>query len=285
MSRKRNWVFTINNYTEQDIEACDKVNCTYIVYGKEIGAEGTPHLQGYVEFENAKTLKSVVKNLGGRCHVEARKGTAKQAAVYCKKDGDFQERGEITNQGARTDLDEIAELVKARGVEGVVEEMPSAIIKYAKGIERLSELIQVPRSTKPKVVWLWGKSGVGKSRIAFDANRQSIYSWNQTKWWNGYRQQSRLVIDDFTHNTENDAEFRYLLKLLDRYPMQVETKGGMVHLNSAEIYITCEFPPSHFYDEGTNKLNQLLRRIDEVCEIELGDMELMFDDNVEPEDL
>lgn len=277
MSRKRNYVFTINNYTAEDLTACEKVECSYIVYGKEVGTEGTPHLQGYIEFENGKSMKSIVKLLGGRCHVEARKGNAKQASTYCKKDGDFTERGEISCQGSRSDLDELAEIVKTKGVEAVVEEMPAMIIKYAKGIERLAELSLKPRSTKPRVVWLWGNAGVGKSKVAFDAEGKSIYSWNQTKWWNGYRQQSRLVIDDMHHNSESDSEFRYLLKILDRYPMQVETKGGMVHLNSEEIYITCEFPPDHFYDLGTNKYNQLVRRIDEIHELTFDDTDAEFD--------
>lgn len=282
MSRKRNWVFTINNYTVDDISACDKIKCGYIIYGREVGENGTPHLQGYIEFENGKSMTSVVKLLGGRCHVEARRGSASQASEYCKKDGNFTERGEISKQGERSDLTELATLVKDRGVEGVVEEMPEMIIRYAKGIEKLAELYLKPRTTKPRVVWLWGKSGVGKSRTAFSVESQeTCYSWNQTKWWNGYHQQSRLVIDDFSHDTNNDAEFRYLLKLLDRYPMQVETKGGMVQLNSQEIYITCEFPPDHFYDPDTNKYNQLVRRIDEIHEMTFDedDVIAIYDDD------
>ena len=70
MSRARAWCFTINNYTIEEINACDEIECNYIIYGDEIGDTGTPHLQGYIEFENAKTLTSVRKSLGGRAHVE-----------------------------------------------------------------------------------------------------------------------------------------------------------------------------------------------------------------------
>ena len=85
MSRTRNWVFTINNFSDVEQEACQKLECSYIVVGTEVGASGTPHLQGYVEFANAKTMTAVKKLLGGRAHLEPRKGTPLQASDYCKK--------------------------------------------------------------------------------------------------------------------------------------------------------------------------------------------------------
>lgn len=266
MSRTRNWVFTINNFSDVEQEACQKLECSYIVVGTEVGASGTPHLQGYVEFANAKTMTAVKKLLGGRAHLEPRKGTPLQASDYCKKDGMFTERGNLSQQGKRSDLHEVADLVRERGIEGVIDEVPHMFIKYAKGIERLNELYMKPRTEKPKVVWLWGQSGVGKTREAFNVPEDmTVYSWNQTKWWNGYAQQFRIVIDDFTFDG-SDSSFRYLLKLLDRYHLKVETKGGMVEINSPEIYITSEFPPNNWFKEG-NSLNQVLRRLDEVTEV------------------
>lgn len=269
MSRSRNWCFTINNYSNEEIEKCNNVECNYIIYGDETGAEGTPHLQGYLEFKDAKTLSSVKKMLGGRAHLEIRRGTPLQASDYCKKEGKFVERGELSHQGKRTDLEEIADLVKTGGIEKVVEERPDAFIKYGKNIERLSELLMKPRDMNkpPTIKWLWGSAGVGKTKSA-TANCDSFYTWNSTKWWNGYRQQQRIVIDDFDYDVSDDkslAKYRYLLRLLDRYPIQVETKGGMIHINSPEIFITCEFPPDHYWTD--NKLLQITRRLDEIVHI------------------
>ena len=36
MSRARAWCFTINNYTIEEINACDEIECNYIIYGDEI---------------------------------------------------------------------------------------------------------------------------------------------------------------------------------------------------------------------------------------------------------
>lgn len=271
MSRSRAWCFTINNPKEQDVKACAEVVCNYIVTGNEVGDSGTPHIQGYIEFKDAKSLTSVRKTLGGSAHLETRKGTPQQAADYCKKDGNFTERGKMSEQGKRNDLEEIASLVKTGGVQAVIDEKPEAFIKYGKNIERLSELLMKPRKVKPYVVWLWGKTGTGKTRIATADNTADYYIWNSSsKWWNGYKQQKRIVIDDYTWDgTENG--FRYLLRLLDRYSIQVETKGGMVHINSPEIYITSEFPPQQLFEQG-NQLDQVVRRIDRLENLAMEDI-------------
>ena len=86
----------MNNYSEVEFELLLKVQSKYLVVGKEVGESGTPHLQGYVEFENARTLGGVKKLIGDRAHLEIRRGSAKQASEYCKKDGDFIEIGEIS---------------------------------------------------------------------------------------------------------------------------------------------------------------------------------------------
>ena len=56
MSRNRNYCFTFNNYP--DTSLVDNLICKYIAYSKEVApTTGTPHLQGYVTFVNAKTVQ------------------------------------------------------------------------------------------------------------------------------------------------------------------------------------------------------------------------------------
>jgi len=109
MSRAKNWCFTLNNPTEDEaLKLLDAAASTeYIVWGRETGEEGTPHLQGYVIFPAAIRLATVKNRLGSqRFHLEVTRGSAHQAAEYCKKDGDFTEIGELppVQQGRRTDL-------------------------------------------------------------------------------------------------------------------------------------------------------------------------------------
>lgn len=112
MSNRR-WCYTLNNYTESELEHLSAYNdCRYHVFGKETGTNGTPHLQGFIVFHNAVTLNVAKQRLGSeRIHLEVTRGTSKQAAVYCKKDGDYVEihtcPGE--NVGKRTDWEQYKE--------------------------------------------------------------------------------------------------------------------------------------------------------------------------------
>lgn len=257
----RNVCFTINNPTEEDKEWVKNVVCSYICVGEEVGESGTPHLQGYMEFKSSKRF-STLKAECPRGHFEKRMGTPAQAATYCKKDGHFVERGVLSKQGARSDLSEVAGDVVAKvPMREIAEAHPVVYVKYYRGLERLQWRLAEDRKDPPKVVWLWGKAGAGKSR---EACQGSFYVKDNTQWWDGYEFQDRIVIDDF----DRDAwAFRDLLRLLDRYPYQGQTKGGYVKITSKEIYITCEFPPDGMgYAQG-NMLQQLLRRITEIREI------------------
>lgn len=92
MARSKNFVFTWNNYPP-DAELLLKAlhNVKYICGGYEVGASGTPHIQGYVVFNLQKTHAAVVKMMPG-CHVELAK-TVEEGISYCKKDGVFFEYG------------------------------------------------------------------------------------------------------------------------------------------------------------------------------------------------
>lgn len=255
-NQHRDWCFTYNNYTEEGERQVKEYRCEYLVYGREIGDSGTPHLQGYIEFKSPKRLATLKKQLPKEIHWELRKGTKKQAADYCKEDGDFFEKGEMTRQGERTDLHRVNELVEEKAtLATIAEECPTEFIKYQRGITALRNLrVLKPRSGPAICVWLWGKTGVGKTRFPFDTHN-TVYIKDGTMWWDGYDQQEAIVVDDY----DGKWPFRNFLQFLDRYPFQGQVKGGYVNINSPYIYVTCEFPPSSLYS-GT-ELAQVERRL------------------------
>lgn len=257
-TRARGWCLTLNNYSEAEYEKLINVTCTYIILGKEKGESDTPHLQGYVEFENAKRLETL-KTLSPRTHWEARKGTAAQAATYCMKESAYEEKGEISQQGRRNDLEALATSAMQRlPLKQICEENPVTYLKFYKHVQHVRALFSKERTEAPNVFWLWGGTGVGKTRQATETHK-TFYIKDGSKWWDHYDNEDAIVIDDF------DAQywpFRDLLRLLDRYPYQGQTKGGYVNINSPNIYITCEFRPERFWI-GT-ELAQINRRITEI---------------------
>lgn len=82
----RSWCFTLNNYTEKDIQFLKDLEKTYMCVGKEVGESGTPHLQGYITFNRTYRLPQL-KKLMPRAHLEVAK--SKDAMNYCMKEGDY----------------------------------------------------------------------------------------------------------------------------------------------------------------------------------------------------
>jgi len=119
MSRAKNWCFTHNNYTDDDIASyrsvSDHPDVTYIIFGKEVAPQtGTPHLQGFVSFKARKRLTQVKSILPGDPHLLAAVGTPQQNRTYCIKEDAFEEFGAIPeSQGKRNELEEFKESVKA----------------------------------------------------------------------------------------------------------------------------------------------------------------------------
>lgn len=109
----RAYIFTKNNYTEEDEErlrqCIGKARITYIIWGREIApTTGTPHLQGYMQ-SNEKMKERIHKATGLFVEI-ARASYEENRCNYCAKDGDWEEHG-IPNkehaghgQGRRTDL-------------------------------------------------------------------------------------------------------------------------------------------------------------------------------------
>ena len=141
--------FTLNNYTlEECILLKDRAerqkSCKYLCFQKEVGKEGTPHLQGYAEFSRGCSFKQLKALLGDRAHFERRQGTNVQARDYCRKEGgsDFTEVGTFIEHkpGKRNDLDDVRrEIDQGRSLCTIQARRGDLVV--AKNYETFSRLI------------------------------------------------------------------------------------------------------------------------------------------------
>uniref|UniRef100_A0A8A4XC38 Replication-associated protein n=1 Tax=Motacilla cinerea Circoviridae sp. TaxID=2815002 RepID=A0A8A4XC38_9CIRC len=235
----------------------------YLIIGKEVGSEGTPHLQGAGEMITRRKLPTLQKIIR-RVHWEKMKGPIEKASAYCKKEGDYSEFGTMpSTTGSKVGFSEVrTALIGGETIRSLLDgDTTLCGLRYANIWLTYKEK---SRSGKPKVVWFWGVSGAGKSRSAQEMAGEDTYWKDDTKWWDGYDGQKAVVLDDFR---AHQMKFTYLLKLLDRYPMRVEVKGGYRQMTSQLIIITSITHPQNSYAKEEEPMRQLIRRIDEIVHV------------------
>ncbi len=281
--RGRNWVFTLNNPKRHGDELKSHLQSDarvrYFVFQLERGSNGTPHFQGYIEFNTSMRWSAVCNMLPG-AWVDLRKGTPEDARKYATKDetrldgpweyGEFRGR-----QGRRSDLERAAELIEQKkSIRDVAKHYPSVFIRYHRGLREYQQLMTVneePRNFKTEVIVCFGDTGAGKTYWVYkdiEEKKYSVYTKenprtkNHINWWTGYKQEDAVVIDDIEPDMWNSTE---LIRIMDAYECRVMiATGSYVQFRSKIIYITCRSHPVYWGD--IEQLDAIKRRITHVYE-------------------
>lgn len=243
---------------------------------------GNLHAQGYIYLRSSQRLGWVKRFIGRyglhtdlardlNPHVERSRGTPQQNRAYCSKcdtglPDTFRELGTLPRQGNRSDLAELTDaIIEGNDLNTIASTFPTEFVKYNKGIQALRHtLLAKPRNPAEEttVLWWFGPTGTGKSRRAFESYPDAYIKMPNNKWWDGYEFHSTVILDDYRPSM---CPFHELLRLLDRYPMKVEYKGGTSELQARTFVITtCERPELLWQDKTTEKIDQLIRRITEI---------------------
>lgn len=289
MAQGKYWCFTsfrcpevlerLTSLTSDTREGRSLIRATrvaYLVAQKEVCPDtGKEHIQGYVEFTSNQRKSAVQRTIGdATLHVERRLGTAAEASEYCKKarsavqgsDGLTLEWGCMSKpeQGKRTDWDVLREgLTEGRGIRWAAEEHTGLFVRYHGGVRALSEVLQESNTQREVTTHvLWGDTGSGKTRAVFEVDPDVFVVHADGKWWDGYHGQKTILFDDFY------GEIRYstMLRLLDRYPMRLQVKGGTVNARWTDVWITSNKPPSEWYPQEQT-IAALERRLETVTKV------------------
>jgi len=277
-NQKKSFCFTLNNYSDEEyshISSYLETVSDYYCIGKEIGSEGTPHLQGYFSLKKRNSLVYLKNNVSSRAHFEPARGTGCDNRTYCSKGGDFIEHG-VCPSRKRT-RDELAVEFRTgleRGRSGIVEFADKNPGVYAWSGSTLLRNFVGRSGAEPRpdisVEWVYGEPGIGKSRYAHERYPNAYIKDPRTKWWNGYLLEKEVIIDDFA---PGGIDINHLLRWFDRYKCYVEVKGDMVPLCASVFIVTSNFKPcdvfkvlkyKHMSDvvyEDHPQLPALLRRI------------------------
>lgn len=175
------------------------------------------------------------------------------------------------DSGHRSDLDIIyAEIAQGTPIYDIMSRFPRQFMRNHAAISKLCAMYDKPRPYGPCTVEIWwGVTGSGKSHRAFHEYPQAYRKSIPGKWWEGYRGENVVVFEEF--NPEEDKELRLpeLLKILDKYPYQVELKGGSCQLKANHFIFTTNMDPRKWY-EGHPQQPALARRIGKVIRFSLN---------------
>lgn len=258
--RFRLFAFTAYNQT------CITIKARFYGYGREVcPSTGRKHLQGFVYWDNAKTLSAAIKALKPH-HVEVAGGTIDENIAYCSKGGDYTEVGDKPSQGARLDLLELRDrIATGTSATDLCVENPILYHQYGRTLERLEDVYMRKRWRTEMTTcdWLVGPTGVGKSHRAYEGyNPDTHYDWpNDGGWHDGYTQQHTVIINDF----RGEIMFNELLKLIDKWPFSLRRRNrAPMPFMSRHIIITSPKRPEAVYfniADDEDKIDQLMRRV------------------------
>lgn len=297
-SKTRNWCITY--FSKEPIDEFDDIrqleeywSCVTEITKRAVAQlekcpkSGRLHLQGYVEFEHPITFRCAKRKLGERVSIRHRAKSRRAAAEYCidpqkrwpdergcpywhpSQEGFGPLGGE---QGKRTDLSDFVDTMLLDGLDEAIDRDPTTYVRYHRGLERLHNRRLREKSLRdaPKQVHvLWGKSGVGKTRHVYETHGyRDVFSLHlgNVEWWDGYYGQPVLLIDEFY----GQLPISRLLKLLDRHPINLPTKGAWTYPVFQVIYLTSNVHWREWYKEHFEKypehITALRRRFTSVTQ-------------------
>ncbi len=240
------------------------------------------HVQGYIHYSKVKRPSTIGRVYGLKPESFQRgseHATPADNRGYCTEidkrvpGTEPWEFGECPGkQGSR--LTEVARSIKARGLKRTVQDFPATYISCGHGMRDLSlfylreEWAGKIRDVQVNVIW--GAPGSGKSYWAetmYDpGNSWALPDEQGTTWIDGYDGQRTLVIEDF----KGKIPFRTLLRMLDNYPLEMQTKGGFMPARWSEIVVTSNFHPNSWYGDDVDpwgfEISPLQRRINRIVQ-------------------
>lgn len=260
---------TWNNYPEGAVAALlQEANgeaklFSWILGQLEIGEEAkTPHVQAVLYNRKGLSKKDVCAKFKG-CWLKAYDQNYNKMIEYVQKsktsvpDSGF-EGGQKPEGGAAKRKHKVQELYQdiAAGnhdKKALADKYQDSYMRIYRAVDHVIELHQpaplppedprLPKAPNIELVWLYGMSGTGKTnRVKFECWRTQATLFQKKsstkQWWDGYRNEECILLDDFRGS---DMSFHEFLQLTDPYravPHRVQTKGGHLTLQVGFVVLT-----------------------------------------------
>lgn len=225
------WCFTLNNYSEQELDQILEIakNYKYII-GEEIGEQGTPHLQGFIQSEKRFRANEKFKN--NRIHWERCKSNEIDNIKYCSKSSKYHTNIDIKKKVLQDPLEGMEPYDWQRNILDIIKEDPH------------------PR----KIMWYWEKKGcAGKTTLAkhicmnYDAiyvnGKSSDIKCAITQSIEKKKKGPDIVIFGIPRDKEDYVQYSALEEVKDGIFFSGKYESGMVMFNIPHIIVFANFKP------------------------------------------
>lgn len=286
----RKFQLTFNNPQEHgfDHETVRNIlqDISGILYWCMCDEEGsTYHTHLYVAFENAKEFSMMQRRFYG-AHIEAAKGTHRENRDYIRKEGKwrdsiksetnkpetFEESGELPEESDRRakQTEAIFALVESGASNAeIMRECPSAMLhlpRIEQARQTLLEETYRKEFRKLTVEYIWGETGVGKTRKVMEKHgyENVCRVTNYAHPFDSYTGQDVIVFDEF----RSSLPLSDMLCYLDGYPLMLPCRYADRVACYTKVYILSNIPLDKQYPnvqlEEPASFDALKRRLTSV---------------------
>ena len=233
--------------------------CVYWCLCDEIGEQQTPHTHLYAAFKNAVEFLTIQQRFYG-AHIESANGSHRENRDYIRKEGKwlndakhetnlpdtFEESGELPPESDKRQKqsERILELVEngASNAE-ILRECPTAL-NHLRNIDAARQTLLEERFRNEyrnlTVTYIWGKTGVGKTRSVMEKyGYENVYRvTNYAHPFDSYHGENVILFDEF----RSDLPTKDMLKYLDSYPIMLPCRYGDKVACFTIVYIVSNIP-------------------------------------------
>lgn len=236
------YVFTLNNYTEEEIQKLiiwfDKL-CVRYCFQEEIGEQGTPHLQGYFNYKEKQYYKPLMKYMDMRIWIRQSLDTTKnkrKAIEYASAFWKRKEGGRLWNHKCP-----------------IKKEITLITPSYSWEVEILANLSLDPSDRK--IYWYWSEMGnIGKTCFTkylckkknaclLGGKRDNIFN-GIVKYEEYYDELPSIVIYDIPRSVDEQyVSYEALEKVKDMCFYSGKYEGSQVVGDCPHVLVFANIPP------------------------------------------
>jgi len=242
------------------------VDVKYVIVASELHKDGTPHIHALImsntkihtrsntffdlttfhgNYQAARDTDDVIE------YIKKSDTTPLTHGVYKSP---FMKQGESRSENARLQRLEINKKILDTPLPDLVLNGDISIYSYEALSKSKNRFIMdsqiIPKYMPKTCIWIYGQAGIGKSRYVRDNFGENIYLKPQNKWWDGYKQETVVLLDDFDLKGEHLSH--YLKIWADCYSFNAEIKGGTCRPVYDKFFITSQYMPHEIFCQGND---------------------------------